>query len=428
MTSQTTRDALLEFDREHVWHPYSIVPSQEPRYLVTSAEGVYVELADGRRLVDGMSSWWTAILGYRHPALLRAAHAQIERLPHVMFGGLTHEPAIQLAQRLLQLAPPGLSHVFFSDSGSVSVEVAMKMARQYFIARGEPARQRFLSVRRGYHGDTWGAMSVCDPERGMHALFSASLETHLFAPAPLGAFGDQLDAADIAPFERLLASHAGEIAAVILEPIVQNAGGMRFYPAAYLSAVARSCRERGVLLIADEIATGFGRTGRMFACEHAGVTPDIMCLGKALTGGMLSLAATLTKPAIAETIARGAPGRLMHGPTYMGNPLACSVALAVLDVLQDFDWRSRVSAIEAQLRRELAPCAASPQVADVRVLGGIGVVELRADVDIGRVVPALVEQGVWLRPFGNLLYAMPPFVINESELARVTGAMRSVVD
>lgn len=427
MTSQTTRDVLLAFDREHVWHPYSIVPSQEPRYLVSSAEGVYIELADGRRLVDGMSSWWTAILGYRHPALLRAGHAQLERLPHVMFGGLTHEPAIQLAERLIRLAPPGLEHVFFSDSGSVSIEVAMKMARQYFIARGEPARQRFLTLRRGYHGDTWGAMSVCDPERGMHALFAASLETHLFAPSPSSAFGAELDPDDIAPFERLIARHAGEIAAVILEPIVQNAGGMRFYSAEYLSEVARSCREHGVLLIADEIATGFGRTGRMFACEHAGVTPDILCVGKALTGGVLSLAATLSKPAVAEVIAKGSPGRFMHGPTYMGNPLACSIALAVLDVLHDFDWSARVASIESQLRRELAPCAASPRVADVRVLGAIGVVELHEDVDIGRVVPALVDQGVWLRPFSNLLYAMPPLVINESELAQVTAAMRSVV-
>jgi adenosylmethionine-8-amino-7-oxononanoate aminotransferase len=289
-----------------------------------------------------------------------------------MFGGLTHEPAIELAERLIACAPAGLEHVFFSDSGSVSVEVAMKMARQYFIARGEPGRQRFLTVRRGYHGDTWGAMSVCDPERGMHALFAGSLEPHLFAPAPQSPFGAALAPGDIAPFEQLLTSHARELAAVIIEPVVQNAGGIRFYSAAYLSAVAELCERHGVLLIADEIATGFGRTGQMFACEHANVTPDIMCVGKALTGGMLSLAATLTRPAIAEVIARGAPGRFMHGPTYMGNALACSIALAVLEVLEVLDWRARVLAIEAQLQRELAPCAELPGVSRGACAGGSG--------------------------------------------------------
>lgn len=417
----------LAFDRRHVWHPYSMVPSDEPRFLVSSAEGVYLELADGRRLIDGMSSWWTAILGYRHPAILRAAHDQLERLPHVMFGGLTHEPAARLARELLALAPAGLEHIFFSDSGSVSVEVALKLARQYFIARGEPLRRRFLTVRRGYHGDTWGAMSVCDPERGMHALFSGSLEQQLFAPAPRTPFGEPLDSEDIAPFARLLDTHSREIAAVIIEPIVQNAGGMRFYSAGYLSELRQLCDRYGALLIADEIATGFGRTGRMFACEHASVTPDIMCIGKALTGGTLSLAATLTRPVIAEVISRAAPGRLMHGPTFMANPLACSVALAVLSVLADFDWQTRVTAIEAQLRRELEPCRHNSQVADVRALGAIGVIEMRDEIDVERMVPALVEQGVWLRPFGNILYAMPPYVISDADLGKVTRAMCSVV-
>ena len=417
----------LAFDRRHVWHPYSTVPSDEPRFLVSSAEGVYLELADGRRLIDGMSSWWTAILGYRHPTLLRAAHDQLERLPHVMFGGLTHEPAARLARELLALAPPGLEHVFFCDSGSVSVEVALKLARQYFIARGEPRRQRFLTVRRGYHGDTWGAMSVCDPERGMHALFAGSLEQQLFAPAPSTPFGEPLDPEDIAPLARSLETHSAETAAVIIEPIVQNAGGMRFYAAGYLSELRQLCNRYRVLLIVDEIATGFGRTGRMFACEHASITPDIMCIGKALTGGTLSLAATLTQPFIADVISRAAPGRLMHGPTFMANPLACSVALAVLNVLGDFDWQTRVAAIEAQLRRELEPCRHSSQVTDVRALGAIGVVEMRDEVDVQRIVPALVEQGVWLRPFGNILYTMPPYVISETELGKVTRAMCNVI-
>lgn len=418
----------LRFDREHVWHPYAEMPGREPRYLVSSAEGVYIELADGRRLVDGMSSWWTAILGYRHPAILRAAHAQLERLPHVMFGGLTHEPAVKLAERLISLAPEGLDHVFFCDSGSVSVEVAMKLALQYCIARGDRERRRFLTVRRGYHGDTWGAMSVCDPERGMHALFTSMLSQQLFAPAPRSRFGETLDATDIAPLQTLLETWGSQLCAVIIEPIVQNAGGMRFYSAGYLAELRRLCDRHDVLLIADEIATGFGRTGRMFACEHAGIAPDILCVGKALTGGTLSLAATLARPKIAAAITRGTPGRFMHGPTFMANPLACAVALSVLDVLADFDWAARVAAIEAQLASELSGCRRSAAVSDVRALGAIGVVQLHEDVDTDRVIPKLVEQGVWLRPFGNLVYTMPPFVITEAELSRVTAAMRSITE
>ncbi|HTV21671.1 MAG TPA: adenosylmethionine--8-amino-7-oxononanoate transaminase [Polyangiaceae bacterium] len=417
----------LAFDRQHVWHPYAAMPSTEPRYLVTGAEGVHLELSDGRRLIDGISSWWTAILGHRHPELIRAAQIQLERLPHVMFGGLTHEPALQLAERLLAIAPPGLEHVFFSDSGSVSVEVAMKMALQWQAARGHARRHRFLTPRRGYHGDTFGAMSVCDPERGMHRSFSGALLEQVFVPAPTSPFGGPALPEDIAALEGTMRAHADELCALILEPIVQNTGGVRFYSAEYLRAARRLCSEHGLLLIADEIATGFGRTGRLFACEHAGITPDILCVGKALTGGVLSLAATLTQPFVAEGIAGGELGRFMHGPTFMANPLATAVAGALLGALQAFDWRERVLAIEAQLLTQLEPCRASPRVADVRVLGAIGVVEMVDDIDLAVTVPKLVERGVWLRPFGRLLYTMPPYVISERELAEVTGAMCEVV-
>jgi adenosylmethionine---8-amino-7-oxononanoate aminotransferase len=414
----------LSFDRDHVWHPYAAMPSDEPRYFVAGADGVYLTLEDGRRLIDGVSSWWAAILGHRHPTLMRAAHAQLDVLPHVMFGGLTHEPAVRLAQKLLELAPPGLEHVFFCDSGSVSVEVAMKMAVQYRMARGESGRYRFLSLRRGYHGDTWGAMSVCDPERGMHHLFAGALAEQVFAPAPESPYGGPLLAQDA----RIIVARRGELSALILEPIVQNAGGMRFYSAEYLVEARRLCDEHELLLIADEIATGFGRTGTLFACEHAGVTPDILCLGKALTGGTLSLAAVLTQPAIAEAITRVAPGRFMHGPTFMGNPLACAVALSVLEVLGTFDWRRRVRDIGSQLERELEPCRSHPGVADVRVLGAIGVVEMKEPIDVHAAVPMLVDRGVWLRPFGNLLYTMPPFIISEPELRQVTSAMCEVAE
>jgi adenosylmethionine---8-amino-7-oxononanoate aminotransferase len=418
--------SCLDYDREHVWHPYSALPGSEPRYLVTGTDGVYLELCDGRRLIDGISSWWTAILGHRHPELLRAAQTQLERLPHVMFGGLTHEPAVRLAEDLLAIVPQGLAHVFFCDSGSVSVEVAMKMAVQYQAACGKPGRTRFLSLARGYHGDTFGAMSVCDPERGMHRCFAGALLEQLFVPAPESPFGGAALPEEIAHLEDTIALHSGELCALILEPIVQNTGGLRFYSADYLREARRLCTQHGLLLIADEIATGFGRTGRLFACEHAGITPDLMCIGKALTGGVCSLAATLATPAIAEAIGRGSPGRLMHGPTFMGHALGCAVARALLGALSVYPWRERVEAIEAQLRRELEPCREYPGVSDVRVLGAIGVVEMHAELEPSRAVPALVERGVWLRPFGNLLYAMPPYVITERELAEVTAAMRAV--
>jgi adenosylmethionine-8-amino-7-oxononanoate aminotransferase len=417
----------LAFDRQHVWHPYASMPSDEPRYLVTGTEGVHLELADGRRLIDGVSSWWTAILGHRHPELIRAAQAQLERLPHVMFGGLTHTPALALAEALLALVPAGLEHVFFCDSGSVSVEVAMKMAVQYQAALGHPRRRRFASIRRGYHGDTFGAMSVCDPDRGMHHAFSGALLEQVFVPAPRSPFGAAADE-DAAELERCLEEHRDELCALILEPVVQNTGGMRFYSADYLRHARRLCSEHGLLLIADEIATGFGRTGKMFACEHAAVTPDILCIGKALTGGFMSLAATLARPCVAEVIGGGALGRFMHGPTFMANALACAVAGALISALAELGWQARVHAIEAQLRRELEPCRLSPAVLDVRVLGAIGVVEMKSDIDVARIVPRLVDRGVWLRPFGNLLYTMPPYVISERELNEITSAMCDVAD
>jgi adenosylmethionine-8-amino-7-oxononanoate aminotransferase len=420
-------DALLGFDRQHVWHPYAAIPSSEPRYLVTGAQGVRLQLADGRELIDGMSSWWAAILGYRHPDLLQAAHAQLDRLSHVMFGGLTHEPAVQLAQRLLELAPPGLEHVFFCDSGSVSVEVALKMAVQYWAARGDGARRRFLALRGGYHGDTWGAMSLCDPEQGMHRAFNGVVAEQVFAPLPRSRHGAALEPAEQRELEQLFERHAHELCGVVFEPIVQGAGGMRFHSAQLVAELRRLCDRSGLLLIADEIATGFGRTGKLFACEHAGITPDILCVGKALTGGTLSLAATLARAHVAQGLARGGPGLLMHGPTFMGNPLACSVALALLAALDRFDWRARVAAIEAQLERELEPCRAHPRVSDVRVLGAIGVLELREAIDLGEMVPRLVDRGVWLRPFGKLLYTMPPYVISAAELSQVTAAMASVL-
>jgi adenosylmethionine-8-amino-7-oxononanoate aminotransferase len=416
----------LAFDRDHVWHPYSSMPSSEPRYLVTGSEGVYLELADGRRLIDGVSSWWTAILGHRRPELIRAAQTQLERLPHVMFGGLTHEPALGLAQDLLAIVPPGLEHVFFCDSGSVSVEVAMKMAVQYQAARGQPRRRRFLTPRLGYHGDTFGAMSVCDPERGMHRSFAGAIVEQLFVPAPDTPFGANARPEEIAALERAMIEHGAELCALILEPIVQNAGGMRFYSADYLRAARRLCSEHGLLLIADEIATGFGRTGKLFACEHAGITPDILCLGKALTGGIMSLAATLAQPFIAQAIGASELGRFMHGPTFMANPLASAVARALIGALSELDWQERVRAIEAQLAFELEPCRSGAAVLDVRVLGAIGVVEMVDEIDLRDVVPRLVERGVWLRPFGKLLYTMPPYVITPAELSEVGAAMRAV--
>lgn len=420
-------DSVVARDQSHVWHPYSRPAAHPAPFAVERAQGCRLYLRDGRALVDGMSSWWTAIHGYGHPVLVEAARAQLERMSHVMFGGLTHEPAVRLCERLVELTPTPLQRVFLADSGSVSVEVALKLALQYWQARGEKKRVRILTVRGGYHGDTFGAMSVTDPENGMHQLFRGMLPTHLFAEVPGPRFHETYEGSAFASLEAQLLAHADSIAAVILEPVVQATGGMRFYHPEYLRQLRTLCDAHGVLLIFDEIATGFGRTGELFACEHAGIAPDIMCVGKALTGGMLTLAATLCTEQVASVIASGHPGVFMHGPTFMGNPLACAIALSSVDLLLSGPWRERVKSIEAQLAQQLAPCRELPQVADVRVLGAIGVVELKQPVDMAIVQPAFVEAGVWLRPFGKLVYTMPPFISEPEDIAAITSAVFRVV-
>jgi adenosylmethionine-8-amino-7-oxononanoate aminotransferase len=415
---------LLAFDREHVWHPYATLPAATAPPLVTSAEGVRLRLADGRELIDGMASWWCAIHGYRHPRLDAAVQRQLGRMAHVMFGGLTHAPGIELARRLVALAPAGLEHVFFADSGSVSVEVAIKMALQFQRSRGRPEKRRLLALRGGYHGDTFGAMAVCDPVGGMHHLFAGTLPEQVFAPRPPAGFDAPLDDGWIAEVEALFARHAQELAAVIAEPVVQGAGGMHVYAPAYVRVLRELCDAHEVLLILDEIATGFGRTGgALFAAEHAGVAPDVMCVGKALTGGYVTLAATLCNARVARGIGDGEAGVLMHGPTFMANPLACAVALASLDLLEERDWRADVARIEAGLRRGLAPAMRLPHVRDVRVQGAIGVVQLDREVDVAAATAAAVARGVWLRPFRDLVYAMPPYAIGDDDLAAVADAV-----
>ena len=417
---------LVARDHRSVWHPYA-PPEANPLYAVESASGVHLRLTDGRVLVDGMSSWWSAIHGYRHPAIEAALHDQLSRLPHVMFGGLTHEPAVRLCERLIALTPAGLDRVFLCDSGSIAVEVAIKVAFQYWLSKGRPERNRLLTVRGGYHGDTFATMAVCDPVNGMHDFFQGVLPDHFFAERPSCRFDEPFEERHIADLEAKLQQHGDQIAGVILEPVVQGAGGMWFYAPEYLRRLRALCDEHDVLLIFDEIATGFGRTGEMFGADHAGVSPDILSLGKSLTGGTLTLAATLMSERVSSTIAEGEPGALMHGPTYMANPLACAAAHASLDLLETTPWRDRVKTLETGLRKGLEPCRELENVSDVRVLGAIGVVELKEPVDMSVVQPAFVEHGVWVRPFGRLVYLMPPFVTEAEQLNQLTSAVCAVV-
>ncbi|MBD0740237.1 adenosylmethionine--8-amino-7-oxononanoate transaminase [Streptomyces sp. CBMA29] len=421
-------DTLLALDREHVWHPYGPMPGRQEPLVVASASGVRLRLAapaEGRtELVDGMSSWWSAIHGYRHPVLDDAAHAQLDRMSHVMFGGLTHEPAVRLAAKLVEITPEPLRHVFLADSGSVSVEVAIKMCLQYWRSLGRPGKQRLLTWRGGYHGDTWQPMSVCDPDGGMHELWSGALPRQIFADAPPPGFDAAPDAVYTAHLRELIGRHADELAAVIVEPVVQGAGGMSFHSPDYLRVLREACDEHDVLLVFDEIATGFGRTGTLFAAGHAGVCPDVMCVGKALTGGYLTMAAALCTSEVAEGISRGEVPVLAHGPTFMGNPLAAAVACASVDLLLDQDWALEVKRIESGLREGLAGVAALPGVRDVRVLGAIGVVQLDHPVDMAAATAAAVRAGVWLRPFRDLVYTMPPYVTGDDDVARICAAVR----
>jgi len=419
--------ANLAFDQQHIWHPYTSALDPLPCYQVSGAQGVHIHLATGEALIDGCSSWWTAIHGYNRPELNQAAKVQIDKFSHVMFGGLTHQPAIDVCRKLIEMTPSGLERVFLADSGSVSVEVAMKMALQYWACQGSQNKHKFITPRNGYHGDTFAAMSVCDPVNGMHSLFTDALAQQIFAPAPQTRFAQTWNEDDIAPLEELIQRHHNELAALVLEPVVQNAGGMRIYHPEYLKRARQICDDYGLLMICDEIATGFGRTGKLFACEHADISPDIMCVGKALTGGYVTLAATICTEDVAQGICQGSPGVFMHGPTYMGNPLACAIANASLDIIATGEWQQQVANIERQLTEQLSRCSELEAVADVRVLGAIGVVECKSAVDVATLQRKFVAAGVWIRPFGKLVYIMPPYIIQPKELSLLTQAIYDVL-